>query len=95
MTKAIRLEPFDSNEDRLRSLVDLLLLMVMCDKTEEIGWKLQKQVDNIGVLKASIKRSEQVKSLEHLYLEVQVDKQKVHINPTLLFSRLIAIVQRE
>lgn len=26
---------------------------------------------------------------------IQVDKKKVHINPTLLFSRLIAIVQRE
>jgi len=51
--------------------VDLLLLMVMCDKSEEIGQKLQKQLDNIGVLEASIKRSEQVGSFDHLYPEVQ------------------------
>ena len=51
---------------------------INCDKTKEIGLKLQKQLDNISVLEASIKRSEQVKSLDHLYPEVQVDKQKVH-----------------
>ena len=36
-----------------------------------------------------------MKSLDHLYPGIQVDKEKVQINPTLLFSRLIAIVQRE
>ena len=30
-----------------------------------------------------------------MYPGIQIDKDKVHINPTLLFSRLIAIVQRE
>ena len=39
--------------------------------------------------------SEQVKYLEQLYPGIPVDKQKVNINPTALFSRLIAIVQRE
>ena len=33
--------------------------------------------------------------MDHLYPGIQIDKDKVHINPTLLFSRLIAIVQRE
>jgi len=37
----------------------------------------------------------QIKSLDHLYPGIQIDKDKVHINPTLLFSQLIAIVQRE
>ena len=92
-------EPFNSNEHRLRSLASGLTASdgdgINCDKTKEVVLKLQKQLDNISVLEASIKRSEQVKSLDHLYPAVQVDKQKVHINPTLLFSRLIAIVQRE
>ena len=65
------------------------------DQPEEVGRKIQKHLDNISVLEASIKKSEQVKSLNHLYPGIQVDKEKVQINPTLLFSRLIAIVQRE
>ena len=49
----------------------------------------------MSVTDASIKRSDQVRSLDHLHPVNTVKKKKVHINPTLLFSRLIAIVQRE
>lgn len=49
----------------------------------------------MNVIDASIKRSDQVRSLNQLQPSVQVDKKKVHINPMLLFSRLIALVQRE
>ena len=66
-----------------------------CDKTEEVGSKIQRQLDNVCAIEASIKRREQVRSLDHLYPGVKIDKKKVTINPTLLFSRLIAIVQRE
>ena len=92
-------EPFNLNEHKLRSLSSGLTATegdgINCHKTEEIGRKLQKHLDNISVLEASIKRSEQIKSLDHLYPGIKVDKEKVHINPTLLFSRLIALVQRE
>ena len=44
---------------------------------------------------ASIKRSDHIKSLADLKPGVQVDKRKLNIDPTILFSRLIAIVQRE
>ena len=47
------------------------------------------------VVEASIKRSDQIKPLADLKPGIQVDKQKLNINPTTLFSRLIAIVQRE
>ena len=49
------------------------------------------------VIEASIKRREQVRSLDHLYPGVKIDKKKVTINATLLVSRLIhvAIAQRE
>ena len=49
----------------------------------------------MNVIDASIKRSDQVRSLNQLQPSVQDDKKKVHINPMLLFSRLIALVQRE
>ena len=68
---------------------------VNCDKAEEIGAIIQKKLDNVCVLNASIKTSEQILPLEHLYPGIKVDKQQVHINPGLLFSRLIALVQRE
>ena len=44
---------------------------------------------------ASIKRNDQVRSFEYLQPGIQVEKKKININPTLLFSRLIAVVQRE
>ena len=87
------------NERRLRALSSGLTATdgdgVNCDRTEQVGENIQKQLDNVSVVEASIKRSEQVRSLDYLYPGIQVDRQKFHINPTLLFSRLIAIVQRE
>ena len=92
-------EPFDLNEQRLRSLSTGLTATegdgVNCDKTEQVGEKIQKQLDNVTITEASIKRNDKIRSLDHLYPGIQIDKQKAHINPTLLFSRLIAIVQRE
>ena len=55
--------------------------------------KIHKQLDKVSVIDSSIKRKDQVHSLEHLLPGIQVDKNKIHINPTLLFSRLIAIVE--
>ena len=84
------------NHHKLRSLSSGLTATdgdgINCHNTEEVGRKIQRHLDNISVLEASIKKSEQVKSLNHLYPGIQVDKEKVQINPTLLFSRLIAIV---
>ena len=68
---------------------------VNCDQTEHVGAKIHKQLDRVSVTDASIKRSDQVRSLDHLHPGITVEKKKVHINPTLLLSRLIAIVQRE
>ncbi len=91
--------PFNPNQPKLLSLSSGLTAAdddnVNCDQTEQVGSKIHKQLDNINVLDASIKRNDQVQSLNQLQPNIQVDKKKVHINPTLLFSRLIAIVQRE
>ncbi|XP_065911780.1 uncharacterized protein [Dysidea avara] len=92
-------EPFDPNQPKLCSLSSGLTASdddgVNCDQTEQVGAKIHKKLDNMSIIDASIKRSDQVRSLDHLQPGIQVDKKKVTINPMLLFSRLIAVVQRE
>lgn len=92
-------EPFNLNEPRLRSLSSGLTASdgdgINCEKTEEVGAHIQKQLDNVNIVDAFIKRKEQVKSLDHLYPGIQVDKRKGHIHPNHLFYRLLAIAQRE
>ena len=68
---------------------------VNCDQTEHVGAIIHSQLNNKGIVDASIKRSDQVRTLDYLQLGIQVEKKKVTINPTLLFTRLIAVVQRE
>jgi hypothetical protein len=63
------------------------------DKTEEVV--IQLQLNGKSILEGSIKRSDHIKPLSHLQPAIQVEKQKVHIDPTILFSRLIAIAERE
>ena len=65
------------------------------DKAEEVGLKIQMQLDDSNVAEASIKRKDHIKSLADLKPGIQVDQQKLNINPMILFSRLIAIAQRE
>ena len=92
-------EPFNPNQPKLCSLSSGLTAAdadgVNCDQTEHVGAKIHKQLDRVSVTDASIERSHQVRALDHLHPGITVGKKRVHINPTLLFSRLIAIVQRE
>ena len=92
-------EPFDTNEGKLQSLSSGLTATdsdgINPDKAEEVGMKIQMQLDGLNAVEASIKRSDHIKSLADLKPGIQVDKLKPTINPTILFYRLIAIVQRE
>ena len=58
---------------------------VKCYKTEEIGANIQRKHDNVCVVEATIKRSEQVRSSDHLSPGIKVDKQKGQVNPTVYF----------
>lgn len=73
-------EPFNLNEHKLRSSsADLTATdsdVINCHNTAVVGRKIHKCLDNIIVLKASIKRSEQIKSLDHLHPGIQVVKEK-------------------
>ena len=92
-------EPFDLTEERLRSLSSGLIAAdddcINCDKVEEIVAKIQEQLDNLSIPVASIRRKDRIQALNHLYPAIQIDKHKVHFNPSILFTQLTAIVQRE
>ena len=92
-------EPFNSNEKKLRSLSSGLTAAdgdkINCDCIEEVGASIQRKLNNICVTEASLKRNDQVRSLNHLQPAILIEKKKYHIDPMKLFSRLIAIVQRE
>jgi hypothetical protein len=92
-------EPFNLNEPRLRSLSSGLTASdgdgINCNKTEEVGVHIHRKIDNMSTVEASIKRNDQVRSLDHLHPGIKVDKQKINIHPNHLFYRLIAIAQRD
>ena len=56
---------------------------------------IHKHLDDKIVASASIKRNDQIKSLEQLSPGVKIENEKLHINPNILFSRLATILQRE
>ncbi len=60
-------EPFNLNQPKLCSLSSGLTASegdgVNCDEAEQVGAKIHKKLDNVSVVDASIKRSDQVLSL--------------------------------
>ena len=69
---------------------------INCDEAESIGRKLQESVDNKTFNDCKIKRVDQIKPIAALYNTVKVGKNaELYLDPTILFKRLIAMVQRE
>ena len=90
-------DPFDDNRAHLQSLSSGLIGddSVNCDQAEDVGRKIQLKLNGVAVTKASIKRSEQVKSLATMKNRVRINNQQsVHIDPAQLFTRLIVLVER-
>ena len=54
---------------------------VNCDCTEEVSAKIQQKFDNVTVTEASLKRSDQIRSLNHLQPGIQINNKKYHIDP--------------
>ena len=88
-------EPFDVQEVKLRSLSSRLTTTegdgINPDKAEEVGLKIQLQLNGLNAAEVSIKRRDHIKPLADLKPRIQVDQQKLNINPIILFSRLIAL----
>ena len=68
---------------------------VNCDSAEEVGLAIHRKMDNIAFTDAKISKSDHVKPLAFLYSNIKVGKKDTYINPLTLFTRLVAMVQRE
>ena len=67
-----------------------------CDDAEEIGARIQKGLDNQKFTEAKIIKKDRFVSLDVLTRSIKVDeKNPICVNPTLLFTRLAAIAQRD
>ena len=91
--------PFDKNETALKSLSTGLIvgddIRVNCDEAERVGQSIQEKLDGTCVEDASIKRNDRVITLDSLRPGIKIDRKTVHIDPTILFTRLTAITQTE
>ena len=89
-------DPFDAGRTDLQSLFTGLLAdeTTNCDKCEEVGKMIQSKLDGYCFAKATVKRADQVKTFGHLTNVVKINKSKVIIDPTKLFTRLIVLMER-
>lgn len=66
---------------------------INCDQTEEVRRSIQSKINNVCVTNAVIKQSEKVRTLDCLKNVVKINNDSVQVNPILLFTRLIALVE--
>ena len=91
--------PFDPNYPALRSLSSGITTSpednINYDGVEIVGKSIQNKLDTLSTEECKIKRTDQVKTLVHLHNGIKVDGNTVHINLSVLFSRLILLVKKE
>ena len=64
------------------------------EKGEEIDASLQQSLDHVNFTEASLRRKDQIYTLQSLYYSAAIKNEKVSINPVTLFLRLIVVVDR-
>ena len=70
--------------------------MVNCENAETVGLSIQQSLANVNFTDATIKRKDQLRSLESLTKRIKIDdKNSIFLISTRLFTRLAAIAQRE
>ena len=91
--------PFNTEEPDLRNLFTGLTAEtddeINCDQTEEIRKIANSKLDGISFSNASIKRKEHVKSLEELKVGVKLEKEAIFVDPSVLFSSLLLMIERK
>ncbi|KAG1670492.1 Sulfotransferase family cytosolic 2B member 1 [Nymphon striatum] len=69
---------------------------VNCENAESIGECIQKSIDEVNFTEAKIKKKDQLCNLNMMTSSIKIErKNHICVNPTLLFTRLAAIAQRE
>ena len=87
---------FDENRMLLQALITGLIAdeAVNCDTVETVGLSIQGNLDNVPLSEASIKSSKKAITLATLKPSVAIGKDHVVIDPIVLFTRLIVLIQR-
>ena len=67
---------------------------VHCDEAECVGRLIQDSLDGLSLKEAPVKRSTQATSLSSLKPSVKIGNEKVVIDPMILFSCLVVLLQR-
>ena len=68
--------------------------VVNCDQAEQVGFEIQRSLDNIVVKQAASKHSKQVKTLATLLPAIKVNGDTINPDPNVLFQRLIMLIDR-
>ena len=68
---------------------------INCDQADEIGKIINEKLDGISFSNFLIKPNEQIKSLEELKVGVKLEKETIYVDPSVLFSRLLLMIERE
>ena len=68
---------------------------INCDQAVAIGWNFQKNLDNVHIREAKIKRESQIRTNASSYNNVKVSGKTIDVDPSKLFNRLIVMAQRE
>ena len=66
-----------------------------CDCADAIGLEMQKKWDEKNYGDVSFKKGEQVKTISQMINTCSVDKEKVSIDPNMLFHRLVLVGERQ
>ena len=92
-------DPFDENEPFLKNIATGVTATeedrINCDTAENIGQEIQNKLDGLPFTETKVKRNDQIRTLKILKVGVQIGKEKVNVDPLLLFSRLLLLVERE
>ena len=64
-------------------------------RSEEIGETIEKALDGQNLATATVQRKTCMPPLKVLWNVVKIDKERVHVNSIILFTRLTAIAERE
>ena len=91
--------PFSQDQSYLKSLSTGLHTTegdgVNCDRVEEVDQKIQEKFDSKSFTDVSIRRSDEVKTLDALRPEITLEGHRESVNLMILYMRLISIMQRE
>ena len=89
---------FDDTDPSLRSLSSGQASneknCINCDIAEDIGIIMQKKMDKKSYTEIYFKRTDQIRTLENIRKGTRIADDTIHIDPMLLFSRLLIQVER-